>query len=152
MALRHSRCDVRDRIRRCRAIGSRTKAVSPAAWSVDSSTFAVFYLDVFPPTSATVIGTMNAIREKLWVQTEVGGVWLAEHAVRRAQTVVELQSALDLVRWARSKAPASLVLPEQVVSVVRAYLEARQKIRAASRESSMRSKEEIDRKNVVDNH
>lgn len=168
--------------------------------TVDSSTFAVFYLDVFPPTSATVIGTMDAIRAKLWVQTEVGGVaryegdayhriseetgrvpgnpwlictlWLAEHAVRRAQTVAELQSALDLVRWARSKAPSSLILPEQidpydgqplsvapltwshaqVVSVVRAYLEGRRKIRATSSESSTRSVEEIDRTNPVDNH
>lgn len=168
--------------------------------TVDSSTFAVFYLDVFPPTSATVSGTMDAIRERLWVQTEIGGVaryegdayhrvseetsrvpgnpwlictlWLAEHAIRKAQTVAELQSALDLVRWARSKAPQSLVLPEQinpydgqplsvapltwshaqVVSVVRSYLEARRKIRAASSEAAMPDEVKVDRGNTVDNN
>ncbi len=167
--------------------------------AVDSSTFALFFLDVFPPTSATVGGTMDAIRERLWVQTEVGGLaryegdayhriseetsrvpgnpwlictlWLAEYTIRRAQTVAELQSALDLVRWARSKAPLSLVLPEQidpydgqplsvapltwshaqVVSVVRAYLDARRKIRATTIESTKKSEIEIDRENPVDN-
>jgi GH15 family glucan-1,4-alpha-glucosidase len=114
---------------------------------------------------------MRAIRETLWVQTEIGGVaryandryqskvadddpvpgnpwlictlWLAEHAVARATSIAELQSALDLLRWVRAKARPSLVLPEQVhphtgaalsvspfswshaqvVSVVRGYLD-----------------------------
>jgi GH15 family glucan-1,4-alpha-glucosidase len=167
--------------------------------TVDASTFAVFYFDVFPPTNAMVTGTMSAIRDKLWVHTEVGGVaryegdayhriseetsrvpgnpwlictlWLAEHALRRARTVAELQSALDLVRWARSKARPSLILPEQidpydgqplsvapltwshaqVVSVVRAYLDARRKISDANRDSATRAEAEIDRENPVDN-
>ena len=138
--------------------------------TIDASAFATFYLGVFPAESAMVEGTMRAIRDKLWVQTEVGGVaryendayqrvadgetsvgnpwlictlWLAEHAIARATSVAELQSALDLIRWVRSKARPSLVLPEQihpytgvplsvapftwshaqVVSVVRGYLE-----------------------------
>ncbi|HJW95332.1 MAG TPA: glycoside hydrolase family 15 protein [Thermoanaerobaculia bacterium] len=139
---------------------------------VDSSCFAAFYFDVFPPESAWVEGTMKAIRERLWVQTEIGGLaryesdgyhkisdeaqrvpgnpwlictlWLAEHTIARARSVAELQSALDMVRWARAKAPASLVLPEQInpydgsalsvapltwshaqlVSVIRGYLDA----------------------------
>lgn len=146
---------------------------------VDSSCFATFYFDVFPPESAWVEGTMKAIRERLWVQTEIGGIaryesdgyhkiadepqrvpgnpwlictlWLAEHVIARARSVMELQSALDLVRWARAKAPASLVLPEQinpydgsalsvapltwshaqVVSVIRGYLDALRQLRAA---------------------
>jgi GH15 family glucan-1,4-alpha-glucosidase len=146
---------------------------------VDSSCFATFYFDVFPPESAWVEGTMQAIRERLWVQTEIGGIaryesdgyhkisdelqrvpgnpwlictlWHAEHVIARARSVAELQSALDLVRWARAKAPASLVLPEQinpydgsalsvapltwshaqVVSVIRGYLDALRHLRAA---------------------
>ncbi|HEY0140323.1 MAG TPA: glycoside hydrolase family 15 protein [Thermoanaerobaculia bacterium] len=145
--------------------------------TVDASTFAVFYLGVFPATSAMVEGTMKAIRERLWVNTETGGfaryenddyhriseetgripgnpwvlctLWMAEHVIARANTANELQEALDLVRWARSKATRSLVLPEQlhpydgqplsvapltwshaqVVSVVLRYLERRREFR-----------------------
>jgi glucoamylase len=110
--------------------------------SVDASAFATFYFGVFPATSAMVTGTMRAIRERLWVQTDAGGIaryenddyhrisdetrrvpgnpwiictlWLAEHTIATATSHEELQSALDLVRWARSKATASLVLPEQI--------------------------------------
>ena len=151
--------------------------------TVDASTFATFYFDVFAATSAMVEGTMKSIREKLWVQTEIGGLaryendsyqratdagdvpgnpwlictlWLAEHAIARASSVAELQSALDLVRWVRAKARPSLVLPEQihpvtgaplsvapftwshaqVVSVVRGYLDALRRFRRAGSENS----------------
>jgi GH15 family glucan-1,4-alpha-glucosidase len=85
---------------------------------------------------------MRAIREKLWVQTDIGGVaryendgyhriyeegqrvpgnpwilctlWLAEHVIARATSVEELQPALDLVRWARARATPAMILPEQV--------------------------------------
>ena len=145
--------------------------------TVDASCFAVFYFDVFPPESAWVEGTLAAIRKRLWVQTEIGGLaryesdryhkisdetervpgnpwlictlWLAEHVIARARSVADLQSALDIVRWARAKAPASLVLPEQInpydgsplsvapltwshaqlVSVVRGYLDALRQFR-----------------------
>jgi glucoamylase len=161
--------------------------------TIDASAFATFYLDIFPAESAMVEGTMHAIREKLWVQTQVGGVaryekdryqraadaesgpgnpwlictlWLAEHAIARATSVAELQSALDLVRWVRSKARPSLVLPEQihpisgaplsvspftwshaqVVSVVRGYLESLRELRRNGLEKS----EEKSRDKAVD--
>jgi len=110
--------------------------------TVDASTFALFYFGVFPPESAAVEGTMRAIREKLWVQTDIGGVaryeddgyhriydegsrvpgnpwilctlWLAEHVIAKATSVEELQPALDLVRWARARATPAMILPEQV--------------------------------------
>jgi GH15 family glucan-1,4-alpha-glucosidase len=144
--------------------------------TIDASAFATFYLDVFPAESAMVERTMSAIRERLWVPTEIGGVaryendpyqrggddasipgnpwvistlWLAEHAIARATSVAELQTALDLLRWVRAKAGTSLVLPEQVdphtglcvsvapftwshaqvVSVVRGWLDARTVLR-----------------------
>jgi len=148
--------------------------------AVDASAFAAFYFGAFPASSGTVEGTMRAIRERLWVQTDAGGIaryegdpyhrisgetervpgnpwilctlWLAEHRIATAATVAELQQALDLVRWARSKATPSLILPEQidpydgqplsvapltwshaqVVSVVHAYLDALQTMRNAS--------------------
>ena len=145
--------------------------------TVDASAFAAFYLGVFPSSSAMVEGTMKAIRERLWVQTDSGGIaryendeyhrisgetgrvpgnpwiictlWLAEHAIAKAVTTQELQSALDLVRWARAKATPSMILPEQidpydgqplsvapltwshaqVVSVVHGYLETLRRLR-----------------------
>ncbi len=167
--------------------------------TVDSSIFGVFYLGVFPATSAVVGSTMDAIREHLWVQTEIGGLaryegdayhrisddtervpgnpwlictlWLAEHVIARATTVAELQSALDLVRWARAKAPASLVLPEQIdpydgqpisvapltwshaqtVSVIRGYLDALRRLRAPSVDQNAVNAAKNDRANPVDN-
>lgn len=110
--------------------------------TVDASSFAIFYLGVFPPSSGLVEGTMAAIRERLWVRTEQGGVaryendsyhriseetgrvpgnpwilctlWLAEHVIAKASSVEGLQRALDLVRWARAKATPSMILPEQI--------------------------------------
>jgi GH15 family glucan-1,4-alpha-glucosidase len=165
--------------------------------TIDASAFGTFYLDVFPAESAMVEGTMRAIRERLWVPTESGGVaryehdryhramddnhvpgnpwlictlWLAEHAVARATSVAELQSALDLVRWARSKARPSLILPEQihpeggaplsvapftwshaqVISVVRGYLDALRFLRRGTRETIARDEEKIARDHPVD--
>ena len=153
--------------------------------TADASAFAVLHLGVFPASTEFVAGTMDAIRERLWVQTEVGGIaryeddayhriseetarvpgnpwiictlWLAEHAITKAGSVAELQSALDLVRWARSKASPSLVLPEQidpydgqalsvapltwshaqVVSVVRAYIDAMRDLRMSDDENGV---------------
>lgn len=110
--------------------------------AIDASAFAIFHLGVFPASSAMVEGTMRAIRERLWVRTDVGGVaryeddtyhriseerervpgnpwilctlWLAEHVIAKATSREGLQRALDLVRWARSKATPSMVLPEQI--------------------------------------
>ena len=110
--------------------------------TVDSSAFALFALGVFSPTSALVETTMRAIRERLAVQTEAGGIaryqddpyhrisaeservpgnpwiictlWLAEYEIARATDTSSLQSALDHVRWSRAKATSSLILPEQI--------------------------------------
>lgn len=145
--------------------------------TVDASTFATFHLGVFPPGSALVEGTLAAIRERLAVRTEWGGIaryeddayhrisdeadrvpgnpwvlctlWIAEHEIAKATTLDELQSALDHVRWARARATRSMILPEQidpyggqhlsvapltwshaqVISVVHAYLDARERMR-----------------------
>ncbi len=102
--------------------------------TVDASAFATFFLGVFAAESALVEGTMRAIREKLAVRTEIGGIvryegdpyhriyensgnpwilctlWLAEHELAKGND----QAALDLVRWARARATASMILPEQI--------------------------------------
>jgi glucoamylase len=106
--------------------------------SLDASAFALFHLGVFSAESAHVEATMTAIREKLWVDTETGGIaryendeyhrisadtdrvpgnpwilstlWLAEHELARGG----VQAALDRVRWARARATPSMILPEQM--------------------------------------
>lgn len=165
--------------------------------TVDASVFATFYFGVFGAETAAVDATMRAMRDVLWVQTEVGGIaryendqyervadtdslpgnpwvictlWLAEHAIARATSVAELQSALDLLRWARSKARPSLMLPEQVhpltgapmsvspfswshaqvISVVRGYLESLRSFRRNSLEKSERAEEKKPQDNPVD--
>lgn len=165
--------------------------------TIDASVFAAFYFGAFPAEGALVEETMRAVRENLWVQTEIGGVaryqgdayqrandseslpgnpwlictlWLAEHAVARATSIAELQSALDLVRWALSKARPSLLLPEQVhpatgaalsvapftwshaqvISVVRGYLDARRFLRRETLDSSARTIEKNGVPNLVD--
>lgn len=167
--------------------------------TIDASAFGTFYFGTFAPTSALVEGTMRAIRAKLTVETEVGGIaryendsyhrvseettrvpgnpwlictlWTAEHVIARARSVSELQSALDIVRWARSKATQSLILPEQVnpydgkplsvapltwshaqvVSVVRGYLDALRAMRAGTAETEARRGYEIDTAASIDN-
>lgn len=108
--------------------------------TVDASAFATFYLGVFPAESALVEGTMRAIRERLAVHTETGGIaryendayhriyaetdripgnpwilctlWLAEYEAALGED--DVQAALDRVRWARAKATESMILPEQI--------------------------------------
>jgi GH15 family glucan-1,4-alpha-glucosidase len=167
--------------------------------TIDASAFATFYFGTFAPTSAMVEGTMRAIRERLWVKTDAGGIarydgdayhriseetdrvpgnpwilctlWLAEYAIARAQSVAELQSALDLVRWVHSKASKSQLLPEQVnpydsqplsvapltwshaqlVSVLRGYLDSLRRLRASADEFNARNTSKNHRANPVDN-
>jgi glucoamylase len=167
--------------------------------TIDASAFATFYFGTFAPASAMVEGTMRAIRERLWVQTDAGGVaryegdayhrisedtdrvpgnpwilctlWLAEYAIARAQSVAELQPALDLVRWAHSKASKSQLLPEQVnpydsqplsvapltwshaqlVSVLRGYLDSLRRLRVSADEFNARNTARNHGANPVDN-
>lgn len=42
--------------------------------NIDASLYAIFEFDVFPATDPLVETTMNAVKDKLWVKTEVGGV------------------------------------------------------------------------------
>ena len=41
---------------------------------LDSSLFGLWYFGMFPADDPRIVSTMNAIRERLWVKTDVGGV------------------------------------------------------------------------------
>jgi GH15 family glucan-1,4-alpha-glucosidase len=108
----------------------------------DASNFAIFAFGALPATDKAVIAEMEALKQKLWVRTPVGGVaryqrdyyhqversdiekvpgnpwvictlWLAQHAIAAASNVAELESSLEYLQWARERALPSGVLAEQ---------------------------------------
>ena len=110
--------------------------------TIDASIYAPFYFGVFEPDDQKVVNTMNAIKERLWVKTEVGGIaryegdnyhrvsdhlqgipgnpwfictlWLAQWHIAKAQNSEELQEAIAILEWVASRALPSGVLAEQV--------------------------------------
>ncbi|GAB4526247.1 MAG: glycoside hydrolase family 15 protein [Anaerolineales bacterium] len=106
--------------------------------TVDASLVGLWQFGMFSPQDARIIATMQAIRERLWVKTEVGGVaryendyyhqvsqdlanvpgnpwfictlWLAEWHIVNG----EHAQALELLRWVAEHALPSGVLAEQV--------------------------------------
>jgi GH15 family glucan-1,4-alpha-glucosidase len=110
--------------------------------TIDASIYAPFYFGVFEPDDEKVVRTMNAIKERLWVKTDVGGIaryegdryhqvsdrlqdvpgnpwfictlWLAQWHIAKARNFEELQEAIPILEWVASKALPSGVLAEQV--------------------------------------
>jgi GH15 family glucan-1,4-alpha-glucosidase len=109
---------------------------------VDASLVGLWQFGMYVPDDPKIIGTMQAIRERLWVKTEVGGVaryendyyhqvsqdianvpgnpwfittlWLAEWYAVTAQQPEDLRPALELLQWVAMRALPSGVLAEQV--------------------------------------
>jgi GH15 family glucan-1,4-alpha-glucosidase len=109
---------------------------------LDSSLFGLWYFGMFPADDPRIVSTMNAIRERLWVKTEVGGMaryekdyyhqvtddkanvpgnpwfictlWLAEWQIATAQSADDLRPALDILDWTRRHTLQSGVMAEQV--------------------------------------
>lgn len=110
--------------------------------TADAANFAIFAFGALPPEHPAVMAEMQAIRETLWVQTDVGGIaryqhdyyhqversdtttvpgnpwvictlWLAQHQIAVAKSVQELEGALEYLNWARMRALDSGVLAEQ---------------------------------------
>lgn len=94
------------------------------------------------PDAPKIAATMQAVRDRLWVKTDVGGVaryendyyhqvsqdienvpgnlwfictlWLAQWYIAMAQTKDDLKPALDILNWAADHALPSGVMAEQV--------------------------------------
>lgn len=109
---------------------------------IDASMYAPFYFGVFGARDERVVNTMNAIRGRLWVKTEVGGIaryegdsyhrvtdnvqdvpgnpwflctlWLAQWHIAWAESPEELQEAIPLIEWVCRRGLPSMVLAEQV--------------------------------------
>ena len=125
-----------------KAIVPRTDGSFDSDLTIDASMYAPFYFGVFEPGDEKVVNTMNAIKQRLWVKTEVGGIaryegdtyykvsdhtqdmpgnpwllctlWLAQWYIAKAETSEELREAIPILEWVASKALPSGVLAEQV--------------------------------------
>ncbi|MGI9036024.1 MAG: glycoside hydrolase family 15 protein, partial [Pyrinomonadaceae bacterium] len=107
--------------------------------TIDASLFGAFYLGAFDAKDEMVKRTMRAVEEKLWVETEIGGVarfendgymrigtdapsnawfictlWLANYRIAIAESKEDLRGALELLEWTAKRALPSGVLAEQV--------------------------------------
>ncbi len=111
-------------------------------YTLDSSLFGVVLFGLLPAHDERVDRTMRLVRDKLWVQTEVGGLarytndyyfqksddvervpgnpwiictlWLARWYIAKAQTADELKVALAILEWVRTHAMPGGHLPEQL--------------------------------------
>lgn len=134
------------------ASGRFARALQPAAAShgssyvkdmaLDSSLYALFDFGLCEATDMRMVGTMRAIKESLWVRTDVGGLaryegdayfrevgddpnvpgnpwfictlWYAEWLIECASSLEDLEEAAQWMRWATSHALLSGVMAEQV--------------------------------------
>ncbi|TVQ52933.1 MAG: glycoside hydrolase family 15 protein [Phycisphaerales bacterium] len=108
----------------------------------DAANFAVFAFGALPPDHEAVISEMKAIRERLWIKTDIGGIaryehdyyhqieredirnvpgnpwvictlWAAQHLIAIANSVDELELAMPYLEWTQQRALDSGVLAEQ---------------------------------------
>jgi GH15 family glucan-1,4-alpha-glucosidase len=107
--------------------------------SIDSSVSAIFLYGGFDASEKSVLGTMNSIRDRLWVNTQVGGLaryendeyqrvssdvpgnpwiictlWLARWQIACAKGMEQLQDAMELLSWAVRHSLSSGVMAEQI--------------------------------------
>ena len=110
--------------------------------TIDASLIGLWYFGMFAPDDPRIVATMQAVWDRLWVKTDVGGVaryendyyhqvsqdvvnvpgnpwfictlWLAQWHIATAQTVDDLKPALDILDWAEAHALPSGVMAEQV--------------------------------------
>lgn len=110
--------------------------------TLDASTIGVWKFGMIPPEDPKSVATMQAIKDRLWVKTKVGGLaryendryhqvsqdvdnvpgnpwfictlWLSEWHSATANVPDDLQPAKDLLVWAADRALPSGVLAEQI--------------------------------------
>jgi oligosaccharide amylase len=110
--------------------------------TIDASLFGIFYFGAFATDDEVVRDTMRAVEERLWAKTRVGGLaryeadgymrvtndvekvpgnpwfictlWLADYRIASAESLEELESALEILEWVVARTLPSGVLAEQV--------------------------------------
>ncbi|HEY9716447.1 MAG TPA: glycoside hydrolase family 15 protein [Trichormus sp.] len=125
----------------CR-MATRTKDGYKLDMTVDAAMYAIYAFAELSPHDAKVKSTMQAIRDKLWIKTDVGGVaryendyyhqvsqdianvpgnpwfictmWLAGYDIAAARSHEDLREAARILEWVAEHALPSGVLAEQV--------------------------------------
>ncbi|HDP26439.1 MAG TPA: glycoside hydrolase family 15 protein [Deltaproteobacteria bacterium] len=107
--------------------------------TLDASLWALFAFGMYSVNDPRIVSTMNALRERLWVKTDIGGMaryendpyhrvssdvpgnpwfictlWYADYLIERAKTEKDLEGALNILTWVADHALPSGVLAEQV--------------------------------------
>lgn len=110
--------------------------------TLDASLYAVAQFGTYDPSDERVVRTMQAIRDRLWCKTAVGGIaryendyyhqvsqdlgnvpgnpwfictmWVAQWLIKRATRVEDLKEAVPLMEWVADRCLPSGVLAEQV--------------------------------------
>jgi glucoamylase len=105
----------------------------------DASLWGLFAFGLYDADDARIIATMEVLRKKLWLQTDVGGLaryegdqyhqvdktfpgnpwfictlWLADHLTHMAKNEKELEEPLQILQWVAEHALPSGILAEQV--------------------------------------
>jgi glucoamylase len=125
-----------------RMINRREDGSWDADETIDASLFGLWYFGMLAPDDPRVVATMQAVWDRLWIKTDVGGVaryendyyhqisqdianvpgnpwfictlWLAQWHVAVARTADDLEPALNIMNWAADHALPSGVMAEQV--------------------------------------
>jgi glucoamylase len=110
--------------------------------TLDASLFGLWYFGMLPPDDARVVATMQAVRDRLWIKTDIGGVaryendyyhqqsqeiatipgnpwfictiWLAQWMIATSRSRSGLAPAVKILEWCARHGLASGVLAEQV--------------------------------------
>ena len=125
-----------------RMVNRRGDGTFDVDMTLDASLFGLWYFGMYEPDDPRIVRTMNAVRDRLWVRTKVGGVaryendyyhqvsqdidnvpgnpwfictlWLAQWYIARAQSPDDLAPAREILEWVAARALPSGVLAEQV--------------------------------------
>lgn len=123
----------------CRMIARMDDGPFEVDENCDSSLWGLFAFGMYTPDDPRIKSTMDALREKLWLGTESGGMaryekddyyrvsqdipgnpwfistlWLADYLIRTAQNERDFKEAEEILIWAADHALPSGVLPEQL--------------------------------------
>ncbi len=111
-------------------------------WTLDASILGLVFFGMYAPDDAKIVSTVEKLRERLWVKTDVGGMaryendyyhqvsqdignvagnpwfictlWLAQYEIACAKSADDLTKAIPILEWVTKHALPSGVLAEQV--------------------------------------
>ncbi len=129
----------KDLNRFCRMVSRNQKGELEVDPTCDASLWGLFAFGLYGADDPRITATFSALREKLWVKTDVGGMaryehdsyyrvspevpgnpwfictlWLADYLTAKARNGKDLEEAIRIMEWVADHALPSGVLAEQV--------------------------------------